>query len=136
MNKLYRSGGLIVKNLPCNTEDMGSIPGRATKQLALETTLQSSHTTTQEAHTPQQKILHTAIRPVAAKHTYTYTHTHTHTHADTHTHTHIYIYIYHIYIQASLVAQTVRSLLAVQETWVWYTHMYTQNLCICTSICT
>ena len=34
-------------------------------------------------------------------------------------HTHIFDYTY-TYIWASLVAQTVKNLLAVQETWVWF----------------
>ena len=41
---------------------------------------------------------------------YVYTHTHTHTHTYTHTHTHTH--------GASLMAQTVKNLPAMQETWV------------------
>ena len=44
-----------------------------------------------------------------------YTHTHTHTH--THIYTHLYICIFiHIHIGASLVAQSVKNLPAMQET--------------------
>ena len=45
-------GGPVVKNLPCNTKDMGSIPGRGTKtphameQLSSCAQLESSSATT------------------------------------------------------------------------------------------
>ena len=56
-------GGPVVKNLPCNAEDVGSIPGwrtkilHATVQLTPGTTTAEPRSRNQRIHRPQQKIL-------------------------------------------------------------------------------
>ena len=47
-------GGPVVKNLPSNAEDTGSIPGRGTKIPHVAGQL-SLHATTREAREPQQR---------------------------------------------------------------------------------
>ena len=69
--------------------------------------------------------IHTYIQACIYTYTYTYkpvcTHTcmYVYTYVCVHTCVHIYVCVYvHVYIQASLVAQTVKNLPAIQETWV------------------